>query len=133
MRYHEYMDDRLIRFSGAILLFFGFAVTPVLAANNGLVATPTCNISQSEWESPNRSQTLLADPALRQLLQVWSKHPKARLRVEYPGGEQGVIWANRLTGWLVAFGVPHKKIALFPGESDTHTLALSLQSSRAGR
>lgn len=122
----------MMRFTWAVFVILGMVAPPVLAANSGLSATPTCNISQSEWESPNRSQALLSDPALRQLLQAWSKHPKARLRVEYPGGEQGVIWANRLTGWLVAFGVPKQKIALFPGESDAHTLALSLQSSRAG-
>lgn len=101
-------------------------------ADAGPMAMPTCNISQSQWESPDRSRTLLADPALRRLLQAWASHPSNRLSIEYPGGEQGDIWAHRLVAWLVAFGVSRHEISLFPGGSDMNTLSLSLQSDGSG-
>ncbi|AOV17545.1 hypothetical protein BJI67_11160 [Acidihalobacter aeolianus] len=133
MRYHDAMLNMLKR----ILLTLGFAVIPLVAQaqtsmSGGLIESPTCDISAAQWESPDRSQTLLGDPALRRLLQAWAAQPGMRVNIEYPGGEQGVIWANRMVGWLVAFGVPKQAITLFPGAGGGNVLALSLRPSRGG-
>lgn len=131
MRYHDAMFHTLMRILLLSSLMMFLSATSAQADSAPLVM-PTCNISQSQWESPDRSRTLLADPALRRLLQAWSAQPSAHLSIEYPGGEQGVIWANRLVGWLVAYGVPGRAISLFPGSSNMNTLALSLKTSGGG-
>lgn len=135
VRYHDAMTNMLKR----ILLTLGCAAIPAIVqaqtqvqASGGLTLSPTCDISAAQWESPDRSQTLLGDPALRRLLQAWVAQPDMRVNIEYPGGEQGVIWANRMVGWLVAFGVPKQAITLFPGAGGTNALALSLLPARGG-
>lgn len=131
VRYHAPMFMTMIR-TFLMLCLLSVLGIPGARADSVPLESPTCNISLAQWESPDRSRTLLAEPALRRLLQTFHDQPKSRLRIEYPGGEQGVIWGNRMMDWLVAFGIPRQAMILFPGGSDMSTLALSLQSSQGG-
>lgn len=119
---------RLIRLMALAIAF----LLPALSAQAGSTLQPTCTISLAQWEAPNRNQALLSDPALRTLVQGWEAQPGSRLRIEYPPGEQGELWANRLRAWLVAFGIPGSAIQVLPGGNESNALALSLRSGAGG-
>lgn len=116
----------LIRAALAALLMF-----PLLSAYAESGLQPICTISLTEWESPDRTHALLSDPALRTLVQAWEAQPGNLLRIEYPAGEQGELWASRMQAWLVTFGIPRAAVQLQPGGSP-NALALSLQPGQGG-
>ena len=108
------------------------ALLPLLPVHAAPALQPICSISLVQWESTDRNHALLSDPALRTLIRAWEGQPGSRLRIEYPAGEQGVLWASRMQAWLVAFGIPSSATQLLPGGSDPSALTLSLQSAATG-
>ena len=49
--------------------------------------------------------------------------------VRYPGGEEGVLWAEELRGWLVALGVTSTQIKVVPGTSRPDVVELELRTT----
>ena len=80
----------------------------------------------SEWNIPRTSETILAMPALSQTVQAYNKHPKARIQIRYPGGDEGTLWAAELRSWLVALGIASQHIELLPGSRAPGQLELQV-------
>lgn len=118
----------LIGWTAAAVVF----LLPWIPASAAPALQPDCAVSLAQWESPERNRELLADPALRTLIQSWESHPGARLLIEYPAGEQGELWASRMQAWLSAFGIPREATRLLPGGGDPNSLSLSLQDAAGG-
>lgn len=108
------------------------ALMPLAAAHAAPALEPICTVSLMQWESTDRNHALLTDPALRTLIQTWEAQPHSELRIDYPAGEQGVLWANRFQAWLVAFGIPRSATRLLPVGTDPNSLTLSLQGGSGG-
>lgn len=70
-------------------------------------------VTAAEWSQPRTGQALLAHPALRAAMQAVGED--GRLVLNYPGGEEGTLWAGELQAWLVALGLPAERIELMPG------------------
>ena len=118
----------LIRWTAAAVV----ALLPLMVAQGSPALQPICTVSLVQWESTDRNHALLSDPALRTLIQTWETQPRGYLRIEYPAGEQGVLWANRFQAWLVAFGIPRSATRLLPVGTDPNSLTLSLQGAGGG-
>lgn len=84
-------------------------------------------VARALWPPTVHSDTLLAIPALRDILARFSETPGARLIVRHPGEEFGYIWANELQRLLVANGVPPGYIRLQAGTSRGDELQLLLE------
>lgn len=115
-----------IRWVAVVVVMFLSMSTASFAASK---LHPICTISLSQWENPNRNQTLLDDPALRTLIQSWEGKPGTRLLITYQAGEQGELWASRFQAWLVAYGIPREATRLSPVGNDSNSLTLSLGTS----
>ena len=103
------------------LLVSSFLLAP--AANSDV------SISAMEWARPRDGQTITQLPGLSNLIRQLLASSKNRLLVHYPGGEEGMLWAEELRGWLVALGIDSSRIELLPGTSNPDAMVLSLTTS----
>lgn len=73
------------------------------------------DISASEWARPRHGDWLVKQPALAAAVEQLQQDPAARIQIHYPGGDEGVLWAEELQAWLVALGVGSERIERVPG------------------
>lgn len=83
-------------------------------------------LTAGEWNVPRTAKTVLAMPALRKTVKAYGKHPKARIQVHYPGGDEGTLWATELRSWLVSLGIASQHIDLLPGTRKPDQLELQV-------
>ncbi|MCW8827920.1 MAG: hypothetical protein OQK94_02565 [Gammaproteobacteria bacterium] len=72
-------------------------------------------ISASEWSRPRHGDWLVRQPALVAAIEQLQRVPTTRLQIRYPGGDEGVLWAEELQSWLVALGLESDRIERVPG------------------
>lgn len=84
-------------------------------------------ITRDVWPPLAHSDALLAIPALRDMLELFSEQPGVRLIIRHPGEAFGRDWAHGLRGWLVANGVPIDYIHLQVGAKRADQLQLLLE------
>ncbi len=83
-------------------------------------------LSAEQWARP-RNGIAVADMApLREAVDALSAQPGSGLRIRYPGGEEGQLWAYELRAWLVTLGVPSARQELQPGSGDAGRIELEL-------
>lgn len=75
----------------------------------------TWEITASEWARPRHGDWLVRQPALAAAIEQLQQSPTSRLQIHYPGGDEGVLWAEELQAWLVALGVVSERIERLPG------------------
>ncbi|HKJ08011.1 MAG TPA: hypothetical protein VKA76_02890 [Gammaproteobacteria bacterium] len=63
---------------------------------------------------------------LAQAVQALTRVPNAVLVINYPGGEQGSLWAHGLRSWLVALGIPSRRLRLAPGSQREDALDIQV-------
>lgn len=80
----------------------------------------------NEWFVPKSAPTLLAMPAIQNVMSDLQKNRKNTLEIKYPGGDEGTLWANELRSWLVALGLSSKRIELVPGSSVSSIIELDV-------
>lgn len=90
--------------------------------------TPVYILTASEWNVPRTTETILGMPALQHTFQAYNKHPKAKIQIHYPGGDEGTLWATELRSWLVALGIASQHIELLPGSRKDGQLELQVIS-----
>ncbi len=100
---------------------------PLLAIN--APAAETVVISSAEWARPRSGETLARMPGLVQIARRLFETRHGHILVRHPGGEEGVLWAEELRGWLVALGVTSTQINLVPGTSHPDVIELELKTT----
>ena len=83
-------------------------------------------LSADLWASPRSAERVSKMPVIRTMVQAWQKQPQQTLDIFYPGGEEGIIWANELKDWLIALGIPGAKIRIHPGNDSEDQLGMSI-------
>jgi hypothetical protein len=83
-------------------------------------------ITALEWAQPRHGEMLVRQPALAATIGRLQQQPQARLRIRYPGGDEGVLWAEELQAWLVALGLASNRIERIPGSSKADTIMLEI-------
>ncbi len=90
-------------------------------------------LSAGEWAVPRDADAVRAMPALREAVQALDAQPGARLRLRYPGGDEGTVWVNEVRAWLVSLGVSSARLELVPGAARGDVLALEVVMPPGGR
>lgn len=80
----------------------------------------------NEWSVPKKATTLLAMPAIKNSMNKLKINAQSRLKIKYPGGDEGTLWVNELRSWLVALGLSSKRIELEPGSAISTTIELEV-------
>jgi len=83
-------------------------------------------ITAEEWSRPRRGADLVALPALADTVNDFLRRPDQLIQIRYPGGEEGVLWAEELRGWLVALGLESANLRLVPGAARDDVIELTL-------
>jgi hypothetical protein len=83
-------------------------------------------ISALEWAQPRQGEWLVRQPALVAAIGQLQEQPQSRLQIRYPGGDEGVLWAEELQAWLIALGVASNRIERVPGSSEADMIQLDI-------
>ncbi len=106
------------------ILVLLISLAPVLQA-----ASAAVTISAIEWARPRHGEAITRLPGLADMVRGLLESPDKRLFVHYPGGEEGMLWAEELRSWLVALGVDSSRIEMLPGTASPDAIELSLGES----
>ncbi len=102
-----------------IIILCFFFVSSSYAANREI-------LHANEWSIPKNATTILAMPAVRNIMGKLKKNISTSLEIRYPGGDEGTLWANELRSWLIALGLSSKRIELIPGSAVSTTIELEV-------
>ncbi len=80
-------------------------------------------ITAEDWARPRSGESLVRIPALKRTVRDYLNQKSnqessqndqrgQRIFIRHPRGEEGVLWAEEVRGWLVALGLPSTDIAL---------------------
>ncbi|MEJ2686046.1 MAG: hypothetical protein P8124_02350 [Gammaproteobacteria bacterium] len=83
-------------------------------------------ISIDDWARPHDGRAVVHMQPLAQAVQALTRVPNAVLVINYPGGEQGSLWAHELRSWLVALGIPSRRLRLAPGSQREDALDIQV-------
>lgn len=96
-------------------------LTPALQA-----VGQTWEITALEWARPRHGDWLVRQPALAAAIEQLQQHPSSRLQIRYPGGDEGLLWAEELQAWMVALGVSSERIERVPGSGAADRVQLRI-------
>ena len=93
-------------------------------------------ITAEDWARPRSGESLVRMPALKRTVRDYLDQKRKssqkdqrgqRISSRHPRGEEGVLWAEELRGWLVALGIPSADITVNPasGRIDAVELAVT--------
>lgn len=90
-------------------------------------AGATQYIDPDAWPTIQRGIQVTQYAPLARVVNEFDRSPEASLVILYPGGEAGQAWATEIRDWLVALGVPSRRIALRPGSGVPGALGLQVE------
>lgn len=73
------------------------------------------HVSAADWAQPRNGEALVRHPGLAAAVDRLLRAPGSSLELHYAGGDDGLLWASELRGWLIALGVESSRIELVPG------------------
>lgn len=92
-----------------------------------VAASGEYTLSADDWARPRDGAALVKMAPLAEAVRELARRPGSDLVIGYPGGEDGTVWAQELRGWLVALGVPSRRIELLPASALPGTIDLSVR------
>ena len=89
-------------------------------------------ITADEWARPRSGASLVQMPALKRTVRGYLEKQSEtqggqRILIRHPRGEEGVLWAEELRGWLVALGVPAADIELTADSARVDAIELEVK------
>lgn len=117
----------------------GLPLLIMLVCASAAAAESVRIITADDWARPRSGASLVQMPALklavRDYLDARAGDARAgsqgegrgqRIRIRHPRGEDGVLWAEELRGWLVSLGIPSDDIVVSPESTRIDALELAV-------
>ena len=101
-------------------------VAVCLVCSINLVSAETVTLTSETWSIPRTGDVLLKLPEFVAVMQAIEKMPASPVRIRYPGGDEGSLWAHEVRSWLITLGISGKQIELLPGSSAADHLDIEL-------
>lgn len=98
-------------------------------------------ITADQWARPRSGESLVQMPALKRTVRDYlgqndgrndgqdgtrNTRRDQRILIRHPRGEEGVLWAEELRGWLIALGIPSIDIAMSPESTRVDAIELAV-------
>ena len=94
-------------------------------------------ITADQWARPRSGDSLVQMPALKRTVRNYlgpsdgqsgghDAQRGQRILIRHPRGEEGVLWAEELRGWLIALGIPSTDIATSPESTRVDAIELAV-------
>jgi len=90
-------------------------------------------ITADEWARPRSGESLVEMPALKSAVREYlggDSRREQRIVIRHPRGEEGVLWAEELRGWLVALGIPSTDIAVSPKSARADAIEVAVTGAK---
>lgn len=104
-------------------------VVMLIGASAG-AAEPMQVITAEEWARPRSGERLVQMPAIKRTVRAYLGEDAQRILIRHPSGEEGVLWAEELRGWLVALGVPSEDVSVQPLSSQADAIELEVTAAQ---
>ncbi|MCP4043524.1 MAG: hypothetical protein GY731_16460 [Gammaproteobacteria bacterium] len=75
-----------------------------------LLAQATETITAFEWARPRTGETAAHLPGLVDIVNKSQQTAQKHIGISHPVGEEGILWAEELRGWLIALGIASTRI-----------------------
>ena len=83
--------------------------------STGISYAETGVITSTEWSRPRSGSQIVSFEVLRGVVSQLEQRQESTVTIHYAGGDEGLLWAEELRGWLVALGVTGDRVILVPG------------------
>jgi hypothetical protein len=97
-----------------VLVLPAFCTLPLWAAPN-IAKAETYTVTAEQWARPRSGERVSRLPGLHGLEGELEANRNLSILIRYAGGDDGLLWAEELRGWLVALGISGERIHLRPG------------------
>lgn len=87
-------------------------------------------VTAEDWARPRSGESLVQMPALKRTLRAYLGDDAQRIVIRHPQGEEGVLWAEELRGWLVALGVPSEDVSVSADSSRLDAIELEVTTAQ---
>jgi len=95
-----------------------------------IAVAESISLPLDQWKQIDRGQNVVELVPLTRWMQIFESAPDNSVSIRYPGGDQGMAWAEQLRDWLVSLGVASSRIILEPGSGKADVIVLRSQSGR---
>lgn len=79
-----------------------------------------------QWEIARSGASVLSLPVLNSFINAWLQDRKKIIEIQYPGGEEGELWVQELTDWLVSLGIPSASMLTVAGSGADDMIRFNL-------
>ena len=79
-----------------------------------------------QWELARNGEQLLQVPVLNKVVNKWLLKEGYRIELRYPGGEEGELWVDELTDWLISLGIPSKYLVAVRGSGEADIIIFKI-------
>jgi hypothetical protein len=118
----------------------GLALLIMLVSMTVCSAESVQIITAEDWARPRTGESLVRMPALKRTVRDYLEQKSnqkgsqndrhgQRISIRHPRGEEGVLWAEELRGWLIALGIPSADIAVSPQSSRIDAVELAVMDA----
>ena len=84
-------------------------------------------VSTEQWARPRNGERIVAFESLQKLVRHLDKKATAVVVIRYAGGDEGLLWAEELRGWIIALGISGDRVRLHAGLPDRDRLVLETE------
>ncbi len=98
----------------------------VLPEKNAINESKAWQLHAEQWELARSGESILSLPVLNKLVNSWLRDKQKRIEIQYPGGEEGELWVQELTDWLVSLGIPSSHMVIAPGSGADDVIKFDL-------
>lgn len=119
---NKHFSCRLMSKAQSCLLVFVILLSCVLPQ----ALAEELSLRAERWDLARHGEKILQLSAVRQLVKAWSGAEQQLIELRYPGGEEGEIWVQELSDWLISLGIPSQYIVKVPGSGEADVIKFKL-------
>ena len=83
-------------------------------------------LNRSEWPQYENGTNILAVKPIAEIVDKFEEKQDVSVEIRYPGGDSGRQWAEMVSKWFVAFGIPIAYQELLPGSGSGNSLVIAI-------
>jgi len=111
------------------LLLLSISLGLALSSFANAIETREQRIKLSQWPQYDNGPNIAALPQVKEIFNGFDERPGDQIVIRYPGGSDGIEWAEKMRDWFISFGVPGSYIKLETGSGAPDQLLLILISN----
>jgi len=111
-----------------LLILLSVSLSLLLSSITNAIETREQRINLSEWPQYDNGPNIAALPQVKEIFSGFDEQPGDQIIIRYPGGNEGVKWAEKMRDWFISFGVPASYLKLETGSGASDQLLLILVS-----